>query len=60
MDFSEVVSRVRQWISANPRGVEVAEVRESERRVDLTCPAGSFYITVPQNHQEEWVWLYSL
>lgn len=56
MDFSEAVSRAKLWSSEDSRGIELSGVKESERRLDFKCPAGSFFVTVPQK-QEEWVWL---
>ena len=56
MDFSEAVARVKLWVSEDSRDIELSGVEESERRLDLKSPAGSFFITVPQQ-TEEWVWL---
>lgn len=60
MDFGEVVSRVKQWISRDGRGIEMSSVKENERRLDFTSQNGSFFVTVPQNNKEEWVWLNSV
>lgn len=57
MDFGEALSRVESWVSANAHGVQLSCVRENDRRFDLRFPSGSFFITVPQQAQEEWVWL---
>lgn len=57
--MSEAVSRARLWISGNPCGLKVSNVREGERRIDVTSQKGSFFVTVPTstNDQDEWVWL---
>lgn len=57
MELSEAASLAKVWISGNPSGFELSSVKEDERRLYLASQESSFYVTVPQNDQEEWVWL---
>ena len=55
MELEGVVFRARQWAAASSSGIQVGSVEESERRIHLTSPAASFFLTVPQQDTEEWV-----
>ncbi len=55
MEWGDVVFSTKQWVASSSSGIEVSSVNESERRIYLTSPSSSFFVTVPQQDQEEWV-----